>query len=92
LGRIVDGTAGAATHAARIASSAEEQRLEVERMRERLARLEAIVARNRDGVASVSGSVAGQAEALRSLERTTNELRDVVNTLGVLTQRVTRSA
>jgi methyl-accepting chemotaxis protein len=92
LGRIVDGTAGAATHAARIASSAEEQRLEVERMRERLARLEAIVARNRDGVASVSGSVAGQAEALRSLERATTELRDVVNTLGVLTQRVTRSA
>lgn len=92
LGRIVEGTAGAATHAARIASSAEEQRLEVERMRERLTRLETIVARNREGLTSVSGSVAGQAEALRSLERATTELRDVVNALGVLTQRVTRSS
>lgn len=92
LGRIVEGTAGAATHAARIASSAEEQRLEVERMRERLTRLETIVARNREGLTSVSGSVAGQAEALRSLERATTELRDVVNALAVLTQRVTRNA
>ncbi len=91
LGRIVEGTASAATFAARIASSADEQRLEVERMRERLNRLESIVARNRDGLTAVSGSVADQAEALRSLERATNELRDVVSTLGVLTQRVTRS-
>jgi methyl-accepting chemotaxis protein len=91
LGRIVEGTAAASGHAARIASSAEEQRREVERMRERLTRLESIVARNREGLASVSGSVADQAEALRTLERTTTELRDVVTGLGVLTQRVTRA-
>lgn len=91
LGRIVEGTAGAALNAARIAGSAEEQRRDVERMRERLTRLEAIVARNRDGLASVSASVAGQADALRSLERATTELRDVVSALAVLTQRVTRT-
>lgn len=91
LGRIVDGTAAASGHAARIASSAEEQRREVERMRERLTRLESIVTRNREGLSTVSGSVAEQAEALRTLERTTNELRDVVTGLGVLTQRVTRA-
>lgn len=91
LGRIVEETAEAATHAARIAGSAEEQRLEVERMRERLARLESIVARNREGLSSVSGSVADQAEALRSLERATSELRDVVSSLGIITQRVTRA-
>ena len=92
LGRIVEGTAAAAVSASRIAGSAEEQRREVERMRERLARLEAIVARNRDGLTAVSASVAGQAEALRNLERATTELREVVSGLGVLTQRVTRSA
>lgn len=91
LGRIVDGTAAAATNASRIAGSAEEQRRDVERMRERLTKLEAIVARNRDGLASVSASVAGQADALRSLERATTELREVVGALGVLTQRVTRN-
>jgi len=91
LGRIVHGTADAALNAARIAGSAEEQRRDVERMRERLTRLETIVARNRDGLASVSASVAGQADALRSLERATTELRDVVSALGVLTQRVTRT-
>ncbi len=92
LGRIVDGTAEAALNAARIAGSAEEQRREVERMRERLARLESIVARNREGLVSVSGSVAEQADALRNLERATTELREVVSGLAVLTQRVTRSA
>ena len=88
----MEGTAAAAANAARIASSAEEQRLEVERMRERLTRLETIVARNREGLTLVSGSVADQADALRSLERATTELREVVNALGVLTHRVTRSA
>lgn len=91
LGRIVEGAASAAQNAARIAGSAEEQRRDVERMRERLAHLEAIVGRNRAGLSSVSASVAGQAEALRSLERATTELRDVVGALAVLTQRVTRT-
>lgn len=91
LGRIVEGTAEAAVHAARIASSAEDQRREVERMRERLTRLEGIVARNRSGLHSVSGAAAEQAEALRNLERATTALRDVVSGLAVLTQRVTRA-
>ncbi|HRN54505.1 MAG TPA: methyl-accepting chemotaxis protein, partial [Gemmatimonadaceae bacterium] len=91
LGRIVEGTAAAAHNAARIAGSAEDQKRDVERMRERLTRLEAIVARNRDGLANVSESVAGQADALRSLERATTELREVVGSLAVLTQRVTRT-
>lgn len=91
LGRIVEGTAAAAHNAARIAGSAEDQKRDVERMRERHTRLEAIVARNRDGLSSVSASVAGQADALRSLERATTELREVVGALAVLTQRVTRT-
>jgi methyl-accepting chemotaxis protein len=90
LERIVEGTAEAAVHAARIAASAEDQRREVERMRERLTRLESIVARNRSGLHSVSGSAGEQAEALRSLERATTALRDVVGGLAELTQRVTR--
>ena len=89
LGRIVDGTAAAATQSARIASSADDQSVEVARMRERLTRLEGVVARNRDGLAAVSDAAHEQAEALRQLERATTELREVVAGLSDLTRRVT---
>jgi methyl-accepting chemotaxis protein len=89
LGKIVEGTAAAAVHAARIASSAEDQSGEVSRMRERLTRLEAVVARNRDGLQAVSAAATEQTDALRALERATTELRDVVAGLGELTRRVT---
>lgn len=92
LGRIVDGTAGAAVQAARIASSADDQSNELSRMRERLTRLEAIVARNRAGLVAVNDAASEQAEALRALERATNELRDVVSGLATLTRRVTSAS
>jgi methyl-accepting chemotaxis protein len=89
LGRIVTGTSGAAVQAARIASSADDQGAEVERMRERLTRLGEIVQRNRTELVEVTAAAAGQATALRDLERATTALRDVVNGLGELTRRVT---
>jgi methyl-accepting chemotaxis protein len=89
LGRIVQGTASAAVQAARIASSADDQSSEVTRMRDRLTRLEAIVTRNRAGLQAVSTSASEQADALRALERATNELREVVGNLSTLTRRVT---
>ncbi len=92
LGRIVEGTATAAVHAARIASSAEDQSADVTRMSDRLTRLEAIVARNRNGLQAVSAAASEQAEALRALERATTELREVVSGLSELTRRVTSSA
>ena len=89
LGRIVTGTSGAATHAARIAASADDQAAEVERMRERLLRLGEIVQRNRTELAEVGTAATEQALALRALERATTVLREVVTNLGELTRRVT---
>ncbi|MEX2181043.1 MAG: methyl-accepting chemotaxis protein [Gemmatimonadaceae bacterium] len=89
LGRIVTGTSGAAVQAARIASSADDQGVEVERMRERLSRLEEIVQRNGTRLLEVATSASEQATALRDLERATTALRDVVGALSELTRRVT---
>jgi methyl-accepting chemotaxis protein len=92
LGRIVEGTGSAASSATRIAASADEQRAEVARMQERLRKLEELVARNRDQLASVAESAVAQASALRDLERSSNTLKEVVATLADLTRRVTSVA
>jgi methyl-accepting chemotaxis protein len=92
LGRIVEGTGSAATSASRIASSADDQHAEVARVQQQLAKLEELVARNRDQLASVADSAVAQATALRDLERATSALKDVVATLSDLTRRVTSVA
>jgi methyl-accepting chemotaxis protein len=89
LGLIVGATGGAAAQAARIAGSSDDQGTEVERLRERMDRLGEIVQRNRGGVEQMASAAAGQASALRELERATTVLRDIVTELSDLARRIT---
>ncbi len=89
LGSIVSATGGAALQAARIATSADDQGVEVARLRERMSRVAEIAARNREGAEGVASAATQQAEALRALESATTELRDIVATLSDLARRIT---
>ena len=89
LGSIVSATAGAAGQAARIAGAADDQGLEVARLRERMNRVADIANRNQIGAQRVAVAAADQASALRELEQATTVLREVVRELSDLAHRIT---
>lgn len=89
LGSIVSATAGAAGQAARIAGAADDQGLDVARLRERMNRVAEIASRNRVGAQRVAVAAADQASALRELEQATTVLHEVVRELSGLAHRIT---
>lgn len=89
LGSIVSATAGAASHAARIAGLADDQGSDVARLKERMQRVGEISGRNRTGAERVATAAADQATALREMERATTGLRTIVGELSDLTARIT---
>ncbi len=91
LGTIVSATGGAATQAARIATSADDQGIEVARLRERVSRVGEIAGRTRSGAEEVAAAATRQAEALRALEAATTELREVVVAMSNLARRITQA-
>jgi methyl-accepting chemotaxis protein len=91
LGAIVTATSGAAVQSARIANSADDQGVEVARLRERVNRVVEIAGRNRSGAEGVAAAAADQAAALRELEHATTVLRQVVAELSDLARRITNT-
>jgi len=91
LGNIVSATGGAAAQAARIASAADDQGVEVARLRERMGRVVDIAARNRSGAEQVAAAAGDQAAALREMESATTVLKQLTSELGELTRRITNS-
>ena len=91
LGNIVSATGGAAAQAARIAAAADDQGVEVARLRERMSRVAEIAARNRSGAVQVVAASVDQATALREMEAATTVLKQVATELGELTRRITNS-
>jgi len=91
LGNIVGATSGAATQTARIATAADDQGVEVARLRERMGRVAEIAARNRGGAVQVSNAAAEQSMALREMEASTTLLKQLAAELGELTRRITNS-
>ncbi|MFN0097113.1 MAG: methyl-accepting chemotaxis protein [Gemmatimonadaceae bacterium] len=91
LSAIVSATSGAAGQSARIASSADDQGVEVARLRERVNRVVEIAAKNRAGAQQVAAASGDQAAALRELEAATTVLKQVVGELADLTKRITNT-
>ena len=91
LGNIVSATGGAAAQAARIASAADDQGVEVARLRERMGRVVDIAARNRSGAEQVAAAAGDQAAALREMESATTVLKQLTSELSELTRRITNS-
>ncbi|MCE9601547.1 MAG: GAF domain-containing protein [Gemmatimonadetes bacterium] len=91
LGTIVSATGGAAAQTARIASAADDQGVEVARLRERMGRVVEIAARNRSGAVQVAAAAVEQSAALREMEASTTVLKQVASELGELTRRITNA-
>ncbi|MFN9214833.1 MAG: hypothetical protein ACK6DK_09740, partial [Gemmatimonadota bacterium] len=90
LSGIVGVTASGAEGVRRIAATARDAEVELARMKDRVARIAEISARNRDGAESVALAASDQALALRDLEQAAIELRDVAQTLDRLARRITQ--
>ena len=88
LDAIVNATATGAERAQRIARTSREQESEFRHLRERVARVAEIAARNRLGAEQVASSAADQAAALRELEGATHALRGVAANLGELARKL----
>jgi methyl-accepting chemotaxis protein len=91
LSAIVGATSGAAGQSARIAGSADDQGVEVARLRERMNRVVEIASKNRAGAQQVAAASGDQAAALRELEAATTVLKQVVGELADLTKRITNT-
>lgn len=91
LGNIVSATGGAAAQAARIAAAADDQGVEVARLRERMGRVAEIAARNRSGAVQVATAAAEQSAALREMEASTTVLKQLAAELSELARRITNS-
>ena len=91
LGSIVSATGGAAAQTARIATAADDQGVEVARLRERMGRVTEIAARNRSGAVQVATAAGEQAAALREMEASTTVLKQLATELADLTRRITNS-
>ena len=88
LDAIVQATATGADRAHRIARTSREQEAEFRHLRERVARVSDIGARNRTGAEHVAAAATDQAAALRELEGATHALRGVASNLGDLARRL----
>ncbi len=88
LESIVDATATGADRAQRIARTSRDQEVEIKLLRERVARVAEINARNCAGAEHVASASADQAAALRELEGATHALRGVAANLGELTRKL----
>ncbi len=91
LSAIVTATSGAAGQSARIATAADDQGVEVARLRDRVNRVTEIATKNRAGAQHVAAASGDQAAALRELETATNVLKQVVSELADLTRRITNT-
>ncbi len=88
LDAIVQATATGADRAHRIARTSREQEAEFRHLRERVARVSDISARNRSSAEHVAVAAADQASALRELEGATHALRGVAANLGDLARKL----
>ena len=89
LGGIMEATASSAEGVTRIALSSREQEEQFARLRDRVARITEIARRNRDNAEQVTAGAQEQATSLRELERATQELRLVAQSLDELAHRIT---
>jgi methyl-accepting chemotaxis protein len=88
LGGIVDATASGAEGVQRIAETSRDTEAQIIQLRERVARIAEISARNRGSADQVSQSARDQALALRGLEGAAQELRGVAGNLDNLARRI----